>query len=70
MTTKIIVTLDRIDAANKYADLIVKHGNPHYFIHKYLQNIESHDLEVMLEEMNDQAAGGNGGETYSILDEE
>jgi hypothetical protein len=70
MSGKTNVTIDRVDAEHRYADLIIKHGNPLYFIFKYLQDVESHELEEMLEEMNDQAAGGNGGETFSVIDEE
>jgi hypothetical protein len=70
MSEKTEVTLDRVDAEHRYANLILEHGNPRYFIFKYLQNIESHDLEEMLEKMNDQAAGGDGGETFTVVDEE
>jgi hypothetical protein len=70
MSGKTKVTIDRVDAEHRYADLIMKHGNPLYFIFKHLQDVESHELEEMLEEMNDQAAGGNGGQTFSVIDEE
>lgn len=66
MGVKSTVTLDRGDAENKYADLIVKHGNPHYFIYKTIGGWDDNELAEKLEEMNDQASGGEGFENYTI----
>ncbi len=70
MGVKSTVELERGDAENKYADLIVKHGNPHYFIHKIISEWDNDYLEEQLEELNDQAAGGEGFANYRIKDEE
>ncbi|TLX15992.1 hypothetical protein [Rhizobium sp. MHM7A] len=64
------VSIERHAAERMYADLIVAHGNPHYFIFKFLQNVENEVLEEKLKEMADKAAGGNAGHTFSIFDEE
>lgn len=70
MSAKTTVELERYEAENKYADLIVKHGNPHYFIHKIISEWDAEHLEEELEEMNDLASGGEGFENYRIKDEE
>jgi len=66
MSVKTTVKLDRAEADNRYADLIVKHGNPHYFIYKVIRDWE----DYLLEEMNDQANGGEGFENYKIVEED
>lgn len=70
MSVKSTIVLDRMDAQNRYADLIVQCGNPHYFIHKVVSMWDDDYLEEKLEEMNDQAAGGEGFENYRIVEEE
>lgn len=41
--------VDRTEAENLYASWIVEKGNPHYFIHKVLQNWEDYELEEQYE---------------------
>lgn len=70
MGVKSTVNLSRTDAENRYADLIVQCGNPHYFIFKLIRDWDDEYLAEQLEEMHDQAAGGEGFENYSIEDED
>lgn len=56
--------ISRIDAENKYADLIIEKGNPAYFILNYLRGkVCNEDLEIMFLEI-DQSCD------YEIVDDE
>lgn len=70
MGVKSTVMLSRNEAENRYADLIMRYGNPKFFIFKDIGNWETDYLEEQLEEMNDQANEGEGFENYIIEEEE
>ena len=70
MSVTSTITLDRTDAENRYADLIVQCGNPHYFIFKHIMAWDDETLAEELEKMHDLAAGGEGFENYRIVEEE
>lgn len=69
MGVKSTVSLSRIDAENRYADLIIQAGNPRYFIFKMVRDWDNCHLQDALEEINDHASGGEGFENYIIEDE-
>lgn len=54
--------IDRGEVERLYADMIVDHGNPHYFIFKVIREWEDYELEDAMNEF--------GGEKVEIVEDE
>lgn len=72
MSVKSKIKLTRDEAERKYVDLIMKHGNPEYFLwnRECVHDYDDQELESNLEEMNDIATVGKGFENYRIVRED
>ena len=60
--------LSREDAEIKYAELIMKYGNPLYFIYSYLRNLDDEYLVESLQNLENTYFDNHG--EYEIYEEE